>query len=128
NWTLFKIFADVFNLHLQFAHKKRRFRYGFLMLFILLTALAVPVWGRAGGGGSSGGGGGSGRGGGYSGGSGGNSYHSGRSSSCSNLVGNIVFGANAVLITCGGAIVFTVKSKKAAMKSKNLMRQYEKIG
>lgn len=43
-------------------------------------------------------------------------------------MGNIVFGVNAVLITCGGAIVFTVKSKKAAMKSKNLMRQYEKIG
>nr|WP_157766900.1 hypothetical protein [uncultured Blautia sp.] len=43
--------------------------------------------------------------GGYSGSSGGGSYHSGRFSSRSNLVGKIVFGVNAVLITCGRAVV-----------------------
>ena len=109
---------------MKLSNKKRKYRkfwHGCLLLGILLTALAVPVWGRAGGGSSGGGGG-------HSGSSGGGSYHSGRSSSRSNLTGNILFGVNAIVVTCGGAIAFTIKAKKAAAKSRNLMRQYEKIG
>ncbi|MCA5960265.1 hypothetical protein LC724_07075 [Blautia sp. RD014234] len=45
---------------MKLSNKKRKYRkfwHGCLLLGILLTALAVPVWGRAGGGSSGGGGG-----------------------------------------------------------------------